>query len=81
VCITGRTIRSPERSLEHGAYAERPLYEASEARHAAYKDAVLIARLTARLRCYRPEPANATWARLRQLGIRRARLVRDLPVG
>jgi hypothetical protein len=45
------------------------------------RDAVLIARLTAQLRCYRPEPANATWARLRQLGIRRARLVRDLPVG
>jgi transposase len=39
------------------------------------KDAVLITRLTARLRCYLPEPADATWARLRQLGIRRARLV------
>jgi transposase len=53
------------------------------------KDAVLITRLTAQLRCYRPEPADAIWARLRQLGIRRARLVagqvaqvqqmRDLP--
>jgi transposase len=41
------------------------------------KDAVLIARLTAQLRCYRPEPADATWARLRQLGIRRARLVAE----
>ena len=32
------------------------------------KDAVLIARLTAQLRCYRPEPVDATWARLRHLG-------------
>jgi transposase len=41
------------------------------------KDAVLITRLTAQLRCYLPEPAGATWARLRQLGIRRARLVAE----
>lgn len=41
------------------------------------KDAVLITRLTAQLRCYRPEPADAAWARLRQLGIRRARLVAE----
>jgi transposase len=41
------------------------------------KDAVLIARLTAQLRCYLPEPADATWARLRHLGIRRARLVAE----
>jgi len=41
------------------------------------KDAVLISRLTAQLRCYRPEPAEATWARLRQLGLRRARLVAE----
>jgi transposase len=41
------------------------------------KDAVLITRLTAQLRCYRPEPADATWARLRQLGLRRARLVAE----
>src|SRR4249919_3026138 len=41
------------------------------------KDAVLIARLTAQLRCYVPEPVDATWARLRQLGIRRARLVAE----
>jgi transposase len=41
------------------------------------KDAVLITRLTAQLRCYLPEPADATWARLRQLGIRRARLVAE----
>jgi transposase len=39
------------------------------------KDAVLIARLTAQLRCYLPEPAGETWARLRHLGIRRARLI------
>jgi transposase len=41
------------------------------------KDAVLITRLTAQLRCYRPERADGTWARLRQLGIRRARLVAE----
>jgi transposase len=41
------------------------------------KDAVLIARLTAQLRCYLPEQADATWARLRHLGIRRARLVAE----
>ncbi|MGH8971486.1 MAG: IS110 family transposase [Actinomycetes bacterium] len=39
------------------------------------KDAVLIARLTAQLRCYRPEHVDATWGRLRHLGARRARLV------
>jgi transposase len=36
------------------------------------KDAVLIARLTAQLRCYLPEPvdeANATWTRLRHLAL------------
>ena len=32
------------------------------------KDAVLIARLTAQLRCYAPEPVNETWGRLRHLG-------------
>ncbi len=41
------------------------------------KDAVLIARLTAQLRCYLTKPADATWARLRHLGIRRARLVAE----
>jgi transposase len=41
------------------------------------KDAVLIARLTAQLRCYLPEPADETWARLRHLGIRRARLIAE----
>jgi len=41
------------------------------------KDAVLIARLTAQLRCYLPEPADETWSRLRHLGIRRARLVAE----
>lgn len=42
------------------------------------KDAVLIARLTAQLRCYLPEPvdeANATWTRLRHLGGRREELI------
>ena len=32
------------------------------------KDAVLIARLTAQLRCYLPEPVDETWGRLRRLG-------------
>jgi transposase len=41
------------------------------------KDAVLIARLTAQLRCYQPEPVDETWGRLRHLGIRRARLVAE----
>ena len=31
------------------------------------KDAVLIARLTAQLRCYVPEPVDETWGRLRHL--------------
>jgi transposase len=38
------------------------------------KDAVLIARLAAQLRCYVPEPADEAWARLRHLGARRAQL-------
>jgi transposase len=41
------------------------------------KDAVLIARLAAQLRCYLPEPADETWGRLRHLGSRRARLVAE----
>ena len=39
------------------------------------KDAVLIARLTAQLRCYVPEPIDETWGRLRHLGARRERLI------
>ena len=39
------------------------------------KDAVLIARLAAELRCYLPEPPDAGWARLRHLGARRAQLI------
>lgn len=39
------------------------------------KDAVLIARLTAQLRCYLPEPVDETWGRLRHLGVRRERLL------
>src|SRR6478752_7824318 len=42
------------------------------------KDAVLIARLTAQLRCYEPEPVDETWARLRHLGDRRERLINDI---
>ncbi len=38
------------------------------------KDAVLIARLVAQLRCYLPEPVDETWARLRHLGTRREQL-------
>ena len=39
------------------------------------KDAVLIARLTAQLRCYAPEPVDETWGRLRHLGARREQLL------
>ncbi|QIS22113.1 IS110 family transposase [Nocardia terpenica] len=42
------------------------------------KDAVLIARLTAQLRCYAPEPVDETWGRLRHLGARREQLLVDL---
>ena len=41
------------------------------------KDAVLIARLTAQLRCYVPEPVDETWGRLRHLGARREQLIID----
>ena len=41
------------------------------------KDAVLIARLTAGLGCYEPEPVDETWARLRHLGIRREQLITE----
>jgi transposase len=39
------------------------------------KDAVLIARLTAQLRCYVPEPVDEHWGGLRHLGARREQLV------
>ncbi|RZS77903.1 transposase [Motilibacter rhizosphaerae] len=42
------------------------------------KDAVIIARLTAQLRCYVPEPVEETWGRLRHLGARREQLVSEL---
>ncbi|WP_328401001.1 IS110 family transposase [Nocardia sp. NBC_00403] len=42
------------------------------------KDAVLIARLTAQLRCYIPEPVDETWGRLRHLGARREQLLVDM---
>jgi transposase len=42
------------------------------------KDAVLIARLTAQLRCYLPEPVDETWGRLRHLGARREQLVVEM---
>ncbi|GAA2848357.1 hypothetical protein GCM10010472_01590 [Pseudonocardia halophobica] len=38
-------------------------------------DATIIARLVTELRCYLPERADPSWARLRHLGARRARLV------
>jgi transposase len=41
------------------------------------KDVLLIARLVAELRCYVPERPNQTWARLRHLGARRARLITE----
>ena len=42
------------------------------------KDAVIIARLTAQLRCYVPEPVDETWGRLRHLGARREQLITDM---
>jgi transposase len=39
------------------------------------KDVVLIAWLTAQLRCYVPEPMEATWGRLRHRGARREQLI------
>ena len=39
------------------------------------KDAVVIARLVGELRCYLPERPDQAWARLRQLGARRAQLI------
>ena len=42
------------------------------------KDAVLIARLTAQLRCYVPEPVDEVWARLRHLGVRREQLLTEV---
>jgi transposase len=42
------------------------------------EDAVLIARLTAQLRCYAPEPVEETWGRLRHLGARRERLIVEM---
>ena len=41
------------------------------------KDAVLIARLVAQLRCYLPEPIDETWGRLRHLGTRREQLIEE----
>jgi transposase len=41
------------------------------------KDAVLIARLTAQLRCYLPEPVDETWGRLRHVGVRREQLLEE----
>lgn len=39
---------------------------------------MLIARLTAQLRCYLPEPVDETWARLRHLGARREQLLTEI---
>jgi transposase len=39
------------------------------------KDAVIIARLAAQLRCYVPEPVDERWGRLRHLGARREQLL------
>jgi transposase len=41
------------------------------------KDAVIIARLAAQLRCYVPEPIDQTWGRLRHLGARREQLLAE----
>lgn len=40
-------------------------------------DATIIARLVTELRCYLPERADPTWARLRHLGARRVELIVD----
>ena len=45
------------------------------------KDAVVIARLAAQLRCYQPERTDATWARLRHLGARRVWLTTEATAG
>ncbi len=45
------------------------------------KDAVLIARLVVQLRCYVPERADESWARLRHLGARRERLIAEATAG
>lgn len=45
------------------------------------KDAVLIARQVAQLRCYVPERADETWAELRQLGSYRDRLITTATAG
>jgi transposase len=42
------------------------------------KDAVLIARLRAQLRCYVPEPVDEMWGRLRHLGARRELLIVEM---
>jgi transposase len=42
------------------------------------KDAVLVARLSAQLRCYPPEPVDETWGRLRHLGARREQLLTSI---
>ena len=39
---------------------------------------MLIARLTAQLRCYVPEPVDETWGRLRHLGARREQLITEM---
>ena len=39
---------------------------------------MLIARLTAQLRCYIPEPVDETWGRLRHLGARREQLITEM---
>jgi transposase len=41
------------------------------------KDAVIIARLAAQLRCYVPEPVDERWGRLRHLGARRVQLLAE----
>lgn len=41
-------------------------------------DAMIIGRLVTELRCYLPERADPTWARLRHLGARRNALVTDI---
>jgi hypothetical protein len=69
--------RVSARAWELGAVLDWAVARAREAEDLTWeksdpKDAVVIARLAAGLRCYEPERAAATWARLRHLGARRA---------
>jgi len=68
--------------LEEAGYrvveAPTPRRERDRGKTDDEKDAVLIARLTAQLRCYVPEPVDETWGRLRHLAPRREQLIVEM---